>query len=112
MRDLKSFPVFRRMACLHAASVAKASSRQATHCGVSLQKAWKSTTRKTVVVDGTRTPFCLSGTNYSSLLAVDLARAAIHGLLVKTAINPAHLDGVVLGTVIQEGKARSYSEMF
>lgn len=58
--------------------------------------------RRTVLIDGTRTPFCLSGTAYSSLLAVDLARAAIHSLVVKTAVDPGALDGVILGTVIQE----------
>jgi acetyl-CoA acyltransferase len=59
--------------------------------------------RRTVLVDGTRTPFCVSGTQYANLLAVDLARAAVHGLLVKTAVDPRALDGVILGTVIQEG---------
>lgn len=59
--------------------------------------------RKTVLIDGTRVPFLLSGTNYQDLLAVDLARAAIHGLVVKTAFDPASLDGIIMGTVIQEG---------
>ena len=56
-----------------------------------------------MLVDGTRTPFCVSGTQYANLLAVDLARSALHGLLVKTAVDPRALDGVILGTVIQEG---------
>lgn len=63
--------------------------------------------RRTVLVDGTRTPFCVSGTAHANLLAVDLARAAIHGLLVKTAFEPRSLDGVILGTVIQEGACRA-----
>ena len=60
--------------------------------------------RKPVFVDGTRIPFALSGTTYSSLMAVDLARLALKGLLVKTAVPHALLDAVVMGTVIQESR--------
>lgn len=56
-----------------------------------------------VFVDGVRTPFLLSGTAFNDYIAQDLARFAIKGLLTKTAIDPALPDGVILGTVIQEG---------
>lgn len=46
----------------------------------------------------------MSGTTYNNLLAVDLARLALKGLLVKTAVDPALLDYCVLGTVIQESR--------
>lgn len=57
-----------------------------------------------VFIDGTRIPFALSGTLYNDMMAVDLARLAIKGLLVKTAIDPALLDYCVMGTVIQESR--------
>lgn len=38
---------------------------------------------RSVPVVGTRTPFLLSGTGYGNLLAHDLGRMAIKGLLVK-----------------------------
>lgn len=57
-----------------------------------------------VFVDGTRIPFALSGTTYTNHMAVDLARLALKGLLVKTAVDPALLDYCVMGTVIQESR--------
>jgi acetyl-CoA acetyltransferase len=60
--------------------------------------------RRPVFVSGTRIPFMLSGTAYNDLMAVDLMRLAIKGLLVKTAIKPSLLDYAVLGTVIQESR--------
>ena len=43
--------------------------------------------RKVVVVDGIRLPFTLAGTAYKDLLAVDLARLAIKGLISKVQYN-------------------------
>ena len=42
------------------------------------------------------------GTVYNEYLAVDLARFAIKGLLTKTAVNPADIDYLCMGTVIAE----------
>lgn len=39
--------------------------------------------RRVVVVDGCRIPFTLAGTAYKDLLAVDLGRLALKGLLTK-----------------------------
>ena len=39
--------------------------------------------RNVVVVDGCRIPFTLAGTAYKNYLAVDLARLALKGLLVR-----------------------------
>lgn len=58
--------------------------------------------QRIVLVDGCRIPFKLSSTDYKSLIAQDLGRLAIKGLLTKTAIDPAALDFVLYGTVIQE----------
>lgn len=44
---------------------------------------------------------CRAGTAYKELLAVDLARLAMKGLLDKTALDPSLIDYVNFGTVIQ-----------
>ena len=55
-----------------------------------------------VLVDGIRTPFLKSGTDYNSLMAYDLGRYAIQGLLARNSINPKSIDRVIMGNVIQE----------
>jgi acetyl-CoA acyltransferase len=57
-----------------------------------------------VFVDGVRTPFQTSGTGYSSLMAYDLGRMAIEGLVQRTGVPKSSVDAVVMGTVIQEAK--------
>jgi len=63
---------------------------------------YSSRPKNVVVVDGARIPFTLAGTVYSNYLAVDLARLALKGLLTKTALDPASIDYLYYGTVIQE----------
>jgi acetyl-CoA acetyltransferase len=75
--------------------------------------------RNVVIVDGGRIPFSLAGivlkmeilcvylfmiigTLYNEYLAVDLARFAIKGLLVKTAVDPSKIDYLCMGSVIAE----------
>lgn len=54
---------------------------------------------------GTRTPFLLSGTLYNDMIAQELARHALKGLVTKTALDPTkQVDYVCMGTVIQEGE--------
>lgn len=60
--------------------------------------------KNVVVVDGVRIPFTLGGTTYNNYLAVDLGRLALKGLLVKTALDPATIDYLYYGTVIQEAR--------
>lgn len=55
-----------------------------------------------VIVDGGRIPFQRSGTGYKKLMAYDLGRMAIEGLIGRSAINGDDLDRVIMGTVIQE----------
>ncbi len=55
-----------------------------------------------VLVDGCRIPFQKPGTSYRSYRAHDLARFAIRGLLDRTGLDPALVDRVVLGNVIQD----------
>lgn len=44
----------------------------------------------------------MGGTVYGDYMAVDLQRMALKGLLTKTAIDPASIDYLFCGTVIQE----------
>ncbi|MFK7978450.1 MAG: acetyl-CoA C-acyltransferase [Saprospiraceae bacterium] len=56
---------------------------------------------KTVVlIDGCRTPFLRSGTDYMDLMSYQLGQFAIKGLLVKTGIDPKIVDSVAMGCVI------------
>ncbi|GMH50134.1 hypothetical protein TrVE_jg688 [Triparma verrucosa] len=64
----------------------------------------KSSAKNIVVVDGIRLPFAMQSTIYNDLLAVDLQRLALKALLTKTALDPAMVDYVLCGTVIQETK--------
>lgn len=60
---------------------------------------------KTVVfVDGVRTPFLRSNTDYNDLMSYQLGAFAIKGLLEKTGLDPNLVDRVVMGTVIQNVK--------
>jgi len=58
--------------------------------------------RNVVLVDGCRIPFTMGGTVYGKYLAVDLQRMALAGLLNRTALDPATIDYLFCGTVIQE----------
>lgn len=55
-----------------------------------------------VLVDGARIPFQRSGTAYQDLMAYDLGRLAIEGLLARSGIHGHQLDYVIMGTVIQD----------
>ena len=47
---------------------------------------------KVVVVDGCRTPFLRSGTDYMDLMSYQLGQYAIKGLLTKTGLDPNEVD--------------------
>ena len=53
-----------------------------------------------VLVEGVRTPFIRSNGAYTSLMAHDLGRHAVSGLLSKTGVDPQAIDLVSMGTVI------------
>jgi len=57
-----------------------------------------------VLVDGVRTPFLMSGTDYKKLMPHDLQRYALTGLVNKTGIDKSVVDYICVGTVIQEVK--------
>lgn len=59
--------------------------------------------RRTVVVDGVRTPFLRSQTRFVDFLAYDLGVAAVAALLRRNAqVRPEDIDRLVLGNVIAE----------
>lgn len=55
-----------------------------------------------VLVDGVRTPFLKSNGAFKELMAYDLGRIAIAGLLAKTGLDPRKIELVVMGTVVQD----------
>jgi len=61
-----------------------------------------SATRRVVVIDGGRTPFCRSGTAFNDLRSYDLGRMAVSGLLNRSGIDPTLVDLLVMGTVIAD----------
>jgi acetyl-CoA acyltransferase len=58
--------------------------------------------RRVVVIDGCRTPFCRSGTAFTDLRSYDLGRMAVSGLIHRTGIAPEEVDLLVMGTVIAD----------
>jgi acetyl-CoA acetyltransferase family protein len=56
--------------------------------------------RRVVLVDGARTPFLRSGSDYADLMNYQLGAFAIKGLMDKTGIRADQVDEVVLGTVV------------
>lgn len=56
------------------------------------------------VIDGCRTPFLRSGTDYMDLMSYQLGQFAIKGLLEKTGVNPSEVGYVTMGTTISNVK--------
>jgi len=57
--------------------------------------------RGVVIVAGGRIPFSRAGTDYDRLVAYDLARMSIAGLLARSGVEPSEVDQVVFGNVVQ-----------
>ena len=70
--------------------------------GLSAQAAPATASRKKnmVLVDGARTPFQMSSTNYKELMPHDLQREAFIGLLRKTGVDPNVVQYICSGTGI------------
>jgi len=58
--------------------------------------------RTPVLIDGCRIPFQRAGTAYTDLMAYDMGRMALKGLLMRTGVDTDVVDRVVMGTVIQD----------
>ena len=56
--------------------------------------------KKVVFIDGVRTPFLKSGTDYMDLMSYQLGQFAIKGLVDKTGIDVNEIDRVIYGNVI------------
>jgi acetyl-CoA acyltransferase len=63
--------------------------------------------KKVVFIDGVRTPFLKSGTDYMDLMSYQLGQYAIKGLLDKTGLNPEEVDRVIYGNVISNVKTEN-----
>ena len=55
---------------------------------------------KIVLVDGCRTPFLRSETDFLNTMTYELGQLSIRGLINKTGINPKEVDNVIMGCVI------------
>jgi len=73
-------------------------------CARSLATSRPSENKNMVLVDGVRTPFLTSGSDYKALMPHDLQRMAITGLVNKTGLDKSIVDYFCMGTVIQEVK--------
>lgn len=62
--------------------------------------------KKIVFIDGCRTPFLKSGTDYfhNDIMSYQLGQYAIKGLLTKTGVDPNEIGSVIMGTVISNLK--------
>jgi acetyl-CoA acetyltransferase family protein len=58
--------------------------------------------RDVILVDAVRTPFCKSNGALLPLMSHELGRDAIKGLVAKTGIEPAIVDQVIMGSVVQD----------
>ncbi|KAF8787686.1 trifunctional enzyme subunit beta, mitochondrial-like [Argiope bruennichi] len=70
----------------------------------SLKSKTPGTLKNVVLVEGVRTPFLVSGTDYFNIMAHDLQRHAFLALLRRTGIPKEIIDYIIVGTVIQEVK--------
>ncbi|XP_068220601.1 trifunctional enzyme subunit beta, mitochondrial [Palaemon carinicauda] len=57
-----------------------------------------------VLIDGVRTPFLMSGTQYNKLMPHDLARQSLKSLASRLSLDKNSVDYISMGTVIQEVK--------
>ncbi len=57
--------------------------------------------RRVAIVDGCRTPFARSNTDFKQLSAVDLGKVAVRGLISRTNLDVDEVDHLVYGTVVQ-----------
>lgn len=60
----------------------------------------KSVEDRVVIIDGVRTPFVKSYSQFAELTALDLSRIATAELVARTGIDPEQIDEVIMGTVL------------
>lgn len=57
--------------------------------------------RRVAIIDGCRTPFAKSGTDFKDVTSTELGKAAVRELIARTEIDVEQIDHVVYGTVVQ-----------
>lgn len=62
----------------------------------------KQTVKESVFIDGVRTPFLRSQTDFKTFSAYDLGRFAVSGLISQTKLTGNHIGHVYFGNVIQD----------
>jgi len=87
--------------CTRALSVSASNHAAATKTKTSLARPGL---KNIVLVDGVRTPFLMSGTDYQKLMPHDLVRHSLKGLASRLDLNKEEIDYICMGTVIQEVK--------
>jgi acetyl-CoA C-acetyltransferase len=65
--------------------------------------------REVVIVSAQRTPIGAFGGAFKNISAVELGTAAVKGALEKIALDPKHVDEVILGNVLQAGLGQNVS---
>lgn len=58
--------------------------------------------RRVAIVDGLRTPFAKSGTDLADVSTLDMSTALVTELVTRSGVDPATVDRVVYGSVIQD----------
>lgn len=67
--------------------------------------------QRIAIVDGIRTPFIKSWTDFEDIPAQELGRIAVRELLERTALDPAKVDEVILGCVAQPPEASNVARV-
>ena len=60
--------------------------------------------RRVAIVEGCRTPFARSGTDFKDVSAVELGKIAVRELIARAELDVSEIDHVVYGTVVQSVK--------
>lgn len=64
-----------------------------------------------VIVDGLRTPYVKAGTVFNDISAQELGRLALAELLIRTSLDPALIDEVVIGNIAQPPDAANIARV-
>ncbi|HYR08617.1 MAG TPA: acetyl-CoA C-acyltransferase FadI [Longimicrobium sp.] len=57
--------------------------------------------RRVAIIDGCRTPFAKSGTDFKDVTSTELGKTAVRELIARTELDVEQIDHVVFGTVVQ-----------
>jgi acetyl-CoA acyltransferase len=57
--------------------------------------------RRVAIIDGCRTPFAKSGTDFKDVTSTELGKASVRELIARTELDVEQIDHVVYGTVVQ-----------